>query len=57
MRLEEIMDIDDAYEAAYQAELELQQMLEEALQRVQRNEATKEDVSLVRYACGLGGQK
>jgi hypothetical protein len=51
------MEIDDAYEAAYQAELELQQMLEEALQRIQRNEATNEDVSLMRYACGLGEKK
>jgi hypothetical protein len=57
MRLEEIMDIDDAYEAAYQAELELQQMLEEALQRVKKHEATEEDVSLLRYACGLGRHK
>ena len=48
------MNIDDAYEAAYQAELELQQMLEEALQRVERKEATKEDISILRYACGLG---
>lgn len=48
-----VMDRDDQYEAWYQAELELQQMLEEALDRVSRNEATAEDVTLLRYACGL----
>lgn len=48
------MDRDDAYEAWQQAELELQQMLEESLERIERNEATAEDVTLVRYACGLG---
>jgi hypothetical protein len=47
------MDRDDAYEAWHQAELELQQMLEEALERVTRNEATAEDVTLICYACGL----
>lgn len=47
------MDRDDAYEAWYQAELEMQQMLEEAIERISRNEATTEDVTLVRYACGL----
>ena len=48
------MDRDDAYEAWHQAELELQQMLEEALERIAHNEATTDDVTLVRYACGLG---
>ena len=48
------MDRDDQYEAWHQAELELQEMLEEALKRIERNEATADDVTLVRYACGLG---
>ena len=47
------MDRDDQYEAWHQAELEFQQMLEEALERVSRNEATTDDVTLLRYACGL----
>lgn len=47
------MDRDDQYEAFHQAELELQQMLEEALERVKANKATADDVTLVRYACGL----
>lgn len=47
------MDRDDQYEAWHQAELELQQMLEEALQRIERKEATTDDITLVRYACGL----
>lgn len=47
------MDRDDAYEAWHQAELELQQMLEEALKRVSRNEATADDVKLLSYACGI----
>jgi len=51
------MDRDDQYEAWHQAELELQQMLDEALNRVERNEATTEDVTLLRYACGFGNRR
>jgi len=47
------MDRDDQYEAWHQAELELQQMLQEALSRIETNSATKDDVALMRYACGL----
>jgi hypothetical protein len=47
------MDRDDQFEAWHQAELELQQMLQEALGRMETNSATKEDVALMRYACGL----
>lgn len=47
------MDRDDQYEAWHQAELELQEMLEEALTRVELNKATAYDVTLLRYACGL----
>jgi hypothetical protein len=48
------MDRDDQFEAWHQAELELQKMMEEALERMEKNAATKEDVTLMRYACGLG---
>lgn len=48
---------DDQYEAWHQAELELQRMMEEALDRIERNSATKEDVTLIRYACGLKGSE
>lgn len=48
------MERDDQYEAWYQAEMELQRMMEEALDRIENNKATKEDVMLLRYACGLG---
>lgn len=51
------MDRDDQYEAWHQAELELQEMLEEALKRIECNKATTEDVTLVRYACGLGNRR
>jgi hypothetical protein len=48
------MERDDQYEAWHQAELELQRMMEEAIGRIEKNAATKEDVTLMRYACGLG---
>ena len=48
------MDRDDQYEAWHQAMLELEQMLDEALERVATNTATADDVTLLRYACGLG---
>jgi len=48
------MERDDQYEAWHQAELELQKMMEEALGRISSNQATDEDVTLMRYACGLG---
>jgi len=51
------MDRDDQYEAWHQAELELQEMLRETLSRVERNEATKEDVDLLHYACGFGQRR
>lgn len=37
----------------HQANLELQQMLEEALDRAQAGEATADDWNLIRYGCGL----
>lgn len=51
------MERDDQYETWHQAELELQQMLHEALKRVENNEATEADVDLLHYACGFGTRK
>jgi hypothetical protein len=48
------MERDDQYEAWHQAELEFQKMMEEALGRISSNQATDEDVTLMRYACGIG---
>jgi hypothetical protein len=44
---------DSVQEMFHQLSLERQQMLEEAIQRAENCEATKEDFDLIRYECGL----